>query len=136
MYIKKKVNRSGSVSIVVSEKIKGSSKEYLTIGIGNSESEVAALVLQGKEWTRAHQLKSHPELDLYGEEREAGEQEKRETEEFRSNIDNILINGDELILNRVFDRIGFNQIEDIVFRVVADSGLMNNDNVAELEKCI
>ena len=38
------------------------------------------------------------------------------TERVVSNIDNILINGAELILNRVFDRIGFNKIEDGVFR--------------------
>ena len=40
-----------------------------------------------------------------------------------SNIDNILINGAELILNRVFDRIGFNKIEDGVFRKLVQSRL-------------
>ena len=40
-----------------------------------------------------------------------------------SNIDNILINGAELILNRVFDRIGFNKIEDDVFRKLVQSRL-------------
>lgn len=123
MYIKKKVNRSGSVSVVVAEKNKGKYKEYLTIGIGTSDSEVSALVLQGKEWIRNYQLKSQPELDLYGEERAAFEHEVRETEQFLSNIDNILVNGDELILNRVFDRIGFNRIEDNIFRKLVQSRL-------------
>lgn len=40
-----------------------------------------------------------------------------------SNIDNILLNGTELILNRVFDRIGFNRIEDEVFRKLVQSRL-------------
>ncbi|WP_455625586.1 IS1634 family transposase [Parabacteroides sp.] len=123
MYVKKKVNRSGSVSVVVAEKNKGKYKEYLTIGIGNSAAEVSALVVQGKEWIKSHELQSQPELDLYGEERVACEQEICQTEEFLSNIDNILVNGDELILNRVFDSIGFNQIEDKVFRKLVQSRL-------------
>ena len=45
------------------------------------------------------------------------------TERVVANIDNILINGAELILNRVFDRIGFNQIEDDVFRKLVQSRL-------------
>ena len=45
------------------------------------------------------------------------------TERVVSNIDNILINGAELILNRVFDRIGFNKIEDGVFRKLVQSRL-------------
>ena len=51
------------------------------------------------------------------------EQEVLEAEQFLSNIDNILVNDDELILNRVFDRIGFTQIEDIVFRKLVQSRL-------------
>lgn len=123
MFVRKKKNKSGSTSIVIVSKLRGVYKEIQTMGIGTSDAEVATLVLQGKEWIKAHQLKSQPELDLYGEERQACEQEMLETEQFLSNIDNILVNGDELILNRVFDRIGFNQIEDIVFRKLVQSRL-------------
>lgn len=108
---------------MIVNKLRGTYKEIQTIGIGKSDTEVATLVLQGKEWIKTHQLKSQPELDLYGEERTACEQEVLETEQFLSNIDNILVNGDELILNRVFDRIGFTQIEDIVFRKLVQSRL-------------
>ena len=60
---------------------------------------------------------------MYGEERRACEQEIEITERVVSNIDNILLNGTELILNRVFDRIGFNRIEDVVFRKLVLSRL-------------
>lgn len=42
---------------------------------------------------------------------------------FLSNIENILVNGDQLILDRIFDKVGFNQIEDAVFRKLVQSRL-------------
>ena len=39
-----------------------------------------------------------------------------EAEQFLANIENILVNGDSLILDRIFDRIGFDKTEDDVFR--------------------
>ena len=71
MFVRQKKNKSGSTSIVIVSKLRGVYKEIQTIGIGNSELEVAALVLQGKKWIKAQQLKSQPELDLYGEEHAA-----------------------------------------------------------------
>ena len=35
---------------------------------------------------------------------------------FLSNIENILVNGDQLILDRIFDKVGFNQIKDVLRR--------------------
>ena len=35
---------------------------------------------------------------------------------YLSNVSNILLNGCDLILDRTFDRIGFNRIDDDVFR--------------------
>ena len=76
---------------------------------------------KGLEWIRRRELEIHPELDLYGEERKTLEYEMEMTERVVANIDNILINGAELILNRVFDRIGLNRIEDDVFRKLVQS---------------
>ena len=53
-------------------------------------------------------------MDLYGEESEAKRQESENTLAFLSNIENILVNGDQLILDRIFDKVGFNQIEDAI----------------------
>lgn len=50
------------------------------------------------------------------EDAESREREMSETERFFANIENILVNGDSLILDRIFDRIGFDKIEDDVFR--------------------
>ena len=50
MFVRQKKNKSGSTSIVIVNKLRGTYKEIQTIGIGKSDAEVATLVLQGKEW--------------------------------------------------------------------------------------
>ena len=52
MYVRKKNNRSGSVSVVIVSKQSGVYKEIRTIGTSCKESEVLALVEQGKDWIR------------------------------------------------------------------------------------
>ena len=123
MYVRLKKNRSGSISVIVVDKSRGRYKELHTVGIARDESEIEPLRQKGLEWIRQRELEVHSELDLYGEERRACESEIEMTERVVSNIDNILINGAELILNRVFDRIGFNRIEDDVFRKLVQSRL-------------
>lgn len=55
MFLKKKKNRSGSTSVVVAEKTKGKYKELTTIGIARDESEIDALMAEGKTWI-AHEM--------------------------------------------------------------------------------
>lgn len=123
MYIKKKKNRSGSTSVVVAEKIKGRYSELTTIGIAHDTSEVDSLVTEGKEWIEREQARRHPRLDLFGEERQEYEREIAEVERVLSNVSNILLNGSDLILDRVFDRVGFNRIDDDIFLKLVKSRL-------------
>ena len=99
--------------MVVVEKLRGRYREIQTVGIAKDESDLSVLRQRGLEWIRRRELELQPELDLFGEERIAMEKEREMTERVLSNIDNILLNGTELILDRVFDRIGFNRIEDV-----------------------
>ena len=123
MFVRSKKNRSGTTSVVVVEKLRGRYKEIQTIGIAKDESELSFLRQQGLDWIRRRKLSIQPELDLFGEERRALEHEREMTERVLSNIDNILLNGTELILDRVFDRVGFNLVEDEVFRKLVQSRL-------------
>ena len=116
MFVKRKKNRSGTTSVVVAEKYKGRYKELITIGIGRGAEEVEKLVAEGKAWIIKEEQRRHPQLDLFEEEREAREKEIQEVNRLLSNVTNILINGSDLILDRVFDSIGFNKIEDDIFR--------------------
>ena len=65
----------------------------------------------------------HPQLDLNGAEREACDREREEVRRVLSNVSNILLNGCDLILDRTFDKIGFNRIVDDVFRKLVKARL-------------
>ena len=55
MFIKRKKNRSGTVSIVVAEKISGYYKELTTIGIARHQEEIDSLIAKGRKWIDAEQ---------------------------------------------------------------------------------
>ena len=116
MFIRKKRHRSGNIGVIVVEKIGGKMKELATIGVAYSEDEVENLVNEAKEWISRENTRRHPQLDLFGEEREACDREREEVRRVLSQVSNILLNGCDLILDRIFDRIGFNRIDDEVFR--------------------
>ena len=123
MFIRKKKNRSGTTSVVVVDKSGGRFKELITIGVGSDESDVAELVHLGKEWIAKELQRRQPQLDLFGEGRKACEKELAITEGVLSNISNILINGSDSILDRVFDLIGFNRVDDVIFRQLVKARL-------------
>jgi transposase len=123
MFVKRKKNRSGTTSVVVAEKYKGYYKELITMGIGRDTEEVEKLVAEGKAWIAKEDKCRHPQLDLFEEEKEACEKEIQEVNRLLSNVTNILINGSDLILDRVFDSIGFNKIEDDIFRKLVKARL-------------
>ena len=116
MFIRKKKYPSGNVGIIVVEKIHGRMKELATIGVAKNPEEVDTLTSKAREWIGREQERRHPRLDLFGEERRRCEAELLSAEQMLSCITNISINGADLILDRVFDKVGFNRIEDPVFR--------------------
>lgn len=123
MFVKKKRNRSGTVSVVIAEKILGRYSELTTIGVSSDESVVEELVLKGKEWIDREQQRRHPRLALFDDEHFKCEQERMDAERLLSSITNITIDGADLILDRVFDNVGFNRIEDEIFRKLVKARL-------------
>ena len=111
MFIRKKKNRSGTTSIVVVEKRNGIYREIITIGTSYDSSEITALFNQGKKWISHH----IGEQDVF-EVHDRAIEEKQVTEYLLSNIENILLNGVQLVLNKVFKLTGFDAIEDDIFR--------------------
>jgi hypothetical protein len=95
----------------------------VTIGIAKDANDIDSLVNDGREWISKEESRRHPQLDLYGEEREACDREREEVRRVLSQVSNILLNGCDLILDRTFDRIGFNRIDDEVFRKLVKARL-------------
>jgi transposase len=111
MFVRKKKNRSGTTSVIVVDKSTGVYKEIATIGVSRGSSDIESLCLQGKKWIETH----CGNLDIF-ELYEKDCEEKQVTEYLLSNIENILINGTQLILNQVFKITGFNSIDDAILK--------------------
>lgn len=111
MFIRKKKNPSGVVSVQVIDKSHGKYRMIKTIGSSLDNVEIEELCNLGKQWISNHL----GEQDLFQQELKQQE-EKQVIEHLLSNIENILINGTQLILDRVFNIIGFNKIDDKILQ--------------------
>ena len=111
MYVRKKRNRSGTTSVVVVDKSSGRFRELKTIGVSSDEQEIEKFFRDGKRWISIQS----GERDMFAEADREREQ-KQVTEHLLNNIENILLNGTQLILNQVFKLIGFDVIKDEIFR--------------------
>lgn len=111
MFIRKRKNRTGTVTVVVVDKSNGKFKEIKTIGVSSDSSEIDKLYCLGKKWIQSQ----HGSYDMF-EEHQRQEEEKQVTDYLLSNIENILLNGTQLILNHVFNKIGFNKIDDEILK--------------------
>jgi transposase len=116
MYVRKKKNRSGSTSVVVVEKKNGKVRYLTTIGISNDISEIESLCKQGEKWI----ISARGDRDMFIE-NERIQEEKQLTECLLNNIENILLNGTQLILTPVFKLIGFDKINDDILKHLAIS---------------
>lgn len=123
MFVRKKKYPSGNIGVIVAEKANGKMKELATIGVARGEEELASLVALAKVWISKEKARRHPRLDLFGEEREACDREREEVRRVLSQVENVLLNGCDLILDRTFDRVGFNRIDDEVFRKLVKARL-------------
>lgn len=112
MFVRRKKNRSGSVSVVVVDKHGGKFKELHTIGIASTQEEVEELSRQGQSWIKKHL--GIQELDFEGADRK--HEEMAAATKFLDNVDSILLNGAKLIIDKVYDSVGFNKIPDEVLR--------------------
>lgn len=112
MFVRKKRYRSGHTGIIVVDKSHGKFHEIKNFGVAKTDSELDALYLEAKLWIKRYA--GQQELDFVAADVKRSEEE--ETDRVLSNINSLLINGHQLILNQVYDSIGFNQIPDPILR--------------------
>ena len=111
MFIRKKKNPSGVISVQIIDKSKGKYKVVRTIGSSKDELFVDDLIKKGSQWIEVQS--GTP--DMF-KQKAREEEEKQVTEHLLSNIENVLINGTQLILDKVFKITGFEAIEDDILR--------------------
>jgi transposase len=115
MFVRKFKNRSGSVSVQVIQKVKGCNKVIKTIGCASTSREIDKLIQEGEQEIKRR--KAQPELFL-SEKDESVLQAVSLLE--NSDIKTV---GPEIVFGKVFDAIGFNQIEEPLFRHLVISRL-------------
>jgi transposase len=108
MFVRKKPNPSGVVSIQIIDKSRGGYQLFRTIGSSSDPAEIELMVNKAKlvilEQSRQIKLPFDHLAEL----------EFAET--FINHIDSLELAGPELLLGKLFDEIGFDAIEDELFR--------------------
>jgi len=108
MFLRKKKNKSGSISIQIISKSRGIYKVFKSIGSGRTEQEIQKLEFLGKQ--EIERLSLQPKLFI--------SETDTLVDEIFSAISNSSIRtvGPELIFGRIYDHIGYNEIEVGLFR--------------------
>lgn len=109
MFVRKKSNKSGSISIQIIDKSEGKYKVAKTIGSSSDPEEIQRL------WEKAHnvipELCKQSTLNLISEKDRAILNFLKDRKALK-----IYVIGPELIFGKLFDLIGFNKIKDKLFR--------------------
>ena len=108
MFVRKKQNKSGVVSIQIIEKRSGKSTLVKTVGSSSDPLRIEALLAEGRQMIT--HLKG--QLGLYFDKNN----EDQLVDLFFNGIRELSLVGPELLLGKLFDEIGFNNIKDELFR--------------------
>lgn len=118
MFIRRCKNRSGSTSIQIISKEKGKYRVVKTLGTAKNPEEIEKLSLKAQIHLQQKQFPNQPALIVYPDE--------LMIENFVENLSNSNIHtiGPELILGKLFDKIGFGEIKDKLFRHITIARLV------------
>ena len=109
MFVRKRKNKSGSISVVVTDKSGGRFRELKTIGIATTAEEVGRMEREAHEWIARH--RGQHALDFDGV-----EQKTAVVGAMLDGVEKVLINGPQLLLGRIYDEVGFGDLGDDVLR--------------------
>lgn len=106
MFIRRKYNRSGTISVVVVDKSGGRFKEIHRVGIARTDEEASTLEIEGRHWIATYG--GQRQIDFEGK----ADAEFRATEDVLSSIRSARLTAAQTIISKVYDSIGFNAIAD------------------------
>ena len=106
MFVRKKPNKSGLISVQIIDKSRGRYRVVKTIGSSTDDEEVKRLVDTGKQYIQAHT--GTQEIDFFDY--------KTMYTQVLSSITSHKLVGIEYVLGKLFNEIGFNAIKDTLFR--------------------
>lgn len=121
MFVRKKINRSGSISIQIIKKINRKNKVIKTIGSSKDPDEINQLFQKG-----LYELPRLFGATLFDE--------VMEPELNQLCNDNIRVVGPEIVFGRIFNHIGFSAIKDSLFRDLCISRITHPGSKLQLSK--
>ena len=108
MFVRKKKNNSGSTSVFILKRENGKQQLVKSMGSSSCVQEIAYLVelahLEIKELTKQSALQLGYDEDV------------KHIEYIKKTVGHVRVVGTELVLNKLFDEIGFNEIPEDIFR--------------------
>lgn len=108
MFVRKKKNKSGKICIQIIDKSSGKYKVVKTIGSYTDSNTVEELYQKAKQEIQTIPGQLQFNFEVY--------QEKELVDLFFNSVDELKLLGPELLLGKIFDQIGFNKLEDELFR--------------------
>jgi transposase len=106
MFVRQLKGKNGKTYIQVVDKSSGKYKVLKSIGSHFDQEEIKRLIRRGDQWIK--QFSGKQELDFTNQ--------RELFESYLESIENLKLVGLELVLGKIFDEIGFNKIEDEIFR--------------------
>lgn len=108
MFVRKKPNKSGLVSVQIISKDQGKYTVLKTIGSSRDSREIESLVKKGEDYISSLTKQSSINFNV--------ENERVLIDMFFDGLDAIRLVGPELLLGKIFDQVGFNKIRGELFR--------------------
>lgn len=108
MFIRQKKNKSGVISIQIIDKSSGKYKVIKTIGSSKDDKIIEQLLLQAQKEKESILGQQKINFEV--------EKEKEIVDIFFNGIKGIKLVGPEMLLGKIFDQIGFNSLDDEMFR--------------------
>ena len=93
------------------DKSSGRFRELKTMGVSSDERVIEELYLKGRKWIAAH-TGVRDMFAFYEQQQE----EKQLTDYWLNNIENVLLNGAQLILEQVYGLVGFDATGDAILK--------------------
>ena len=106
MYVRKKKNPSGKLSIQIIDKSSGKYRLHKTIGSSSDPLEIETLLTKAKQYIAEYTYSQELDFTDY----------KTQTKEVLDNIQSMKLVGIRLVLGKIFDEIGFSIIRDELFK--------------------
>ncbi len=113
MFVRKKKNKSGVVSVQIIDKSTGKYKVLKTIGSSSKENEIKALYRAGKKWIKDYY--GQQELDF----------NKPAADDIFDSIKEIQVVGVRLIIKKIYKEIGFQKIDSYLLFYLVTARISN-----------